>query len=30
MKKVIMVIVSVAAIVGIAITAVCMPEDRFE
>lgn len=30
MKKVIMVIVSVAVIAGIAITAVCMPEDRFE
>lgn len=30
MKKVIMVILSVAAIAGIAITAVCMPEDRFE
>lgn len=30
MKKVIMIVVSVAAIAGIAITAVCMPEDRFE
>lgn len=30
MKKTIMVIVAVAAIAGIAITAVCMPEDRFE
>lgn len=30
MKKVIMLIVSVAAIAGIAITAVCMPKDRFE
>lgn len=30
MKKVIIVIVSVAAIAGIAITAVCMPGDRFD
>lgn len=30
MKKVIMIIASVAAIAGIAITAVCMPENRFE
>lgn len=30
MKKTIMVIIAVAAIAGIAITAVCMPEDRFE
>lgn len=30
MKKVIMIVVSVAAIAGIAITAVCMPEDRFD
>jgi len=30
MKKIIMIIVSVAAIAGIVITAVCMPEDRFE
>ena len=29
MKKMIFVIVSLAAIAGIAITAVCMPEDRF-
>lgn len=29
MKKMIMIIVSVAAIAGIAITAVCMPEERF-
>lgn len=30
MKKMIMVIVSVAAIAGIAITSVCMPYDRYE
>lgn len=29
MKKMFMVIVSVLSIVGIAITAVCMPDDRF-
>lgn len=29
MKKVIMVIVAVAVVAGIAITAVCMPKDRF-
>jgi hypothetical protein len=29
MKKMILVIVSVAAIAGIVITTVCMPEDRF-
>lgn len=29
MKKMVMVIVSIAAIAGITITAVCMPEDRF-
>lgn len=29
MKKMIFVIVSLAAIAGITITAVCMPEDRF-
>lgn len=29
MRKMIMAIISVAAIAGIAITAVCMPEDRF-
>lgn len=30
MKKVIMIIVSMAVIAGIAITAECMPGDRFE
>lgn len=30
MKKLIMIIVSVLAIAGIAISAVCMPKDRFE
>lgn len=30
MKKMIMVIVSLAAIAGIMITTVCMPEDRFD
>ncbi len=29
MKKMIFVIVSLAAIAGITITAVCMPKDRF-
>lgn len=29
MKKIIMIIVSLAAIAGIVITAVCIPEDRF-
>lgn len=29
MRKMVLVIVSVAAIAGIAITVVCMPEDRF-
>ena len=29
MKKMIVTIVSIAAIAGIAITAVCMPENRF-
>ncbi len=29
MRKIIVVITSVLAIAGIAITAVCMPEDRF-
>ena len=29
MKKMVFVIVSLAAIAGITITAVCMPEDRF-
>ena len=30
MKKMIMIIVALAAVAGIAITTVCMPEDRFE
>lgn len=30
MKKMILAIVAVAAIAGVAITSVCMPEDRFE
>jgi hypothetical protein len=30
MKKMIIVIVSLAAIAGIVITTVCMPEDRME
>ena len=30
MKKMFMVIVSLLLIAGIAITAVCMPEDRFD
>lgn len=30
MKKMVLVIVSVALIAGIAITSVCVPEDRFE
>ena len=30
MKKMIMVIVAMAAIAGIMITTVCMPEDRFD
>jgi len=30
MKKMIMVVVAIAAIAGIVITTVCMPEDRFE
>lgn len=30
MKKMVMVIVSVAVIAGIAITAVCMPQNRFD
>lgn len=30
MKKMIMIIVSVALIAGIAITAVCLPADRFD
>lgn len=29
MKKMVIIIVSLAAIAGITITAVCMPEDRF-
>lgn len=29
MRKMILVIVSVAAIAGIAITAICIPKDRF-
>lgn len=29
MKKMVVVIISLAAIAGIVITAVCMPEDRF-
>lgn len=29
MKKIIMLVSSIAAIAGIAITAVCMPDDRF-
>ena len=30
MKKIVMVIVSAAMITGIVITAVCMPENRFD
>ncbi len=30
MKKMVMVIVSIAAIAGIIITAICMPSERFE
>jgi len=30
MKKMVMVVVAIAAITGIIITTVCMPEDRFE
>lgn len=29
MKKIIMLLVSIAAITGIAVTAICMPYDRF-
>lgn len=30
MKKMFMIIISLLSIAGIAITAVCMPEDRFD
>lgn len=30
MKKMVMVIISVLSIAGIAVTAVCMPYDRFD